>query len=500
MSKVQTRPPIIVIMGHVDHGKTTLMDYIQHTDIAAKEKGGITQTIRAFQVSYKDQLLTFVDTPGHEAFAKMRERGSQFADIILLVVAADDGVKPQTKEVIDLALRDNITLVVAINKTDLPGSDVNKVKNELAQAGVLLEGWGGDTIAVEISAKNGTGVDTLLDMLVLVSELAELKMDERKNKAVVLESYQQKGTGPETLMIVLSGKISLGDYVAGEEVYGKIRAIRNDHGDRIDEATSSMPIRVLGLESVLPSGEQVFMSKDKSSLLMSTQAAQATTSGPTEETLDFFAALSKQSQEDKTTPRLNIVLKADYVGSIEAITASLEAAKTKGVEIHIIQSNTGEVTESDVLFAKSTRSIIIGFNVSASPRVRLLTQNENVILMQYSIIYELIDDVLSAAESLIIPESREVAVGSSSIIDVFTLSNGNVVGGGIVQDGRIVRGYACYVMRGKERVYEGKVLSIRHLKEEIKDAVKGVDCGIIVQPNFAFAKNDVLTCIRIEKS
>ncbi len=504
------RPPIITIMGHVDHGKTTLMDHIKKTHIADKEAGGITQGIRAFSYSYKGKLMTFIDTPGHEAFTKMRERGSTISDIILLVVAADDGVKPQTKEVINLALHEKTPMIVAINKVDLPNADVTKVKTELATAGVMLEGWGGDTVSIEISAKTGQGVDALLDMIMLVADLEDLHEDPSQNTGIVLESYMTKTTGPESQVIIKSGSFEIGDFVIGDKSYGKVRALINDEGERVKKADVSTPIRILGLSTVLQSGEMIIGGKDKVKLeeIMSNKVTAIVDDGldtveinEIEKTpIELLDALMNQSKAADKKPVLNIVLKADVVGSIEAIKNSLENAANDAVDMRLIRTGTGEITESDVLFAKSTRAVVIGFNAQISPRIQTLASRERVIIMNYKIIYELVDDVVTAAESMIPPEIVEVYIGSGEIIDVFKLSNGSYVAGTIVKDGKVVRGYNCYVTRGGERVYEGKITSIRHFKDEVKEAAKGVECGISTLPSFEFLKGDKITCIRIEKS
>lgn len=506
--KKPSRPPIIAIMGHVDHGKTTLMDYIQKSNIAQKEVGGITQSIRAFHVPYKETSMTFIDTPGHEAFSQMRYRGSNVADIILLVVAADDGVKPQTKEVIDLALNEKTPMVVAINKTDLPTADVTKVKTELAQHGVMLEGWGGDTVAVEISAKTGKGVDSLLDILSIVAEMEELHAsdDTSRNEAVVLESYMQKNAGPESLVIVKTGRFEVGNFVVGESYYGKIRALIDDVGTRVTTAGTSMPIRILGLEKVLKSGEAIIAAADKNALhaiekIEETSPIVAASSEDMQKSaVELLDELMNKTQAQSTRPTLNIVLKVDFVGSLEAIISSLENNANEHVDIKVIKSGTGEVNEADITFAKSARAVVIAFNVSIPSRIKVLAQKEKVILMSYSIIYELIEDVVTVAESLIPPEAIEVFIGSAEIIDTFKLSNGNYVAGSIVKEGKMVRGYNCYITRGKERIYEGKITSIRHFKDEIKEAVKGNDCGISTMPNVEFSTGDKITCIRIEKS
>lgn len=508
-----SRPPIITVMGHVDHGKTTLIDYLRKSNIVDREKGGITQSIRAFSIKYKENKFTFIDTPGHEAFSQMRERGSKLTDIILLVIAADDGVKPQTKEVINLALKDNIELIVAINKVDLPNANVEKIKRELGTAGIYLEGFGGKTVFVEISAKTGQGVDNLLDMISLVSEMQEIKTNNDISAGTILESYIQKNSGPESLVVVQSGTFKVGSFVSGDEFYGKIRAIIDDTDKRILEATSSMPVRIVGLDKVLKCGEIIhaYETRQESTNTLNNnidlnldidntiEDEKESTDELEENNLNWLDTLMKESKEENSKPKLNVVLKADFAGSLEAINEMLSKNIHKDIQLNIVKSSTGEISESDIELAKSTRSIIIGFNSPLSARMKTLALREKVNVMIYGIIYELVDDLVTAAETLIPPESIEVLVGVAEVIEVFKLSNNSYVAGSLVKDGKIIKNYKCFISRSGERVCEAKITSIRHHKDEIKEALKGVECGIILDSNFEFKIGDKVSCIRIEK-
>lgn len=499
----QSRPPIVAIMGHVDHGKTTLLDIIRGSSIAQKEVGGITQHVRTFQVEHNEKKITFIDTPGHEAFSAIRRRGSQITDVILLVVAADDPLMPQAKEVIDLAKEQNIPLMVAINKVDLPNSDITRIKTELSNYGVLLEGWGGDVINVEISAKNNQNIDQLLDMILLFSDMLELKEDPSQgNTATVLESFTDQSRGNVAVCIVQNGAMHTGDFITDGTDVTRIRSLLDQEGKPLKEATASTPLTLLGFNKLVEVGNILTTNKDKK-VLTSKQHTPAETTNEiiTARSLNSEELLQQllASQTKQDIPVLSIILKADVMGSLEAIENALNNLTTEKVRIAILKSGTGPIAESDIIYAKSAKAIVLGFNVAYPKAVEDIAKNEKVVVMNYSIIYELIEDVTDAADSLIPQETQYIPIGEAKVLKAFTLSNNTHIAGSLVTSGKIVRNNHANVTRNGKQIAEGKIQSIRHLKDEVREGVSGSEYGIGITPNVAFEEGDIITCYRIEK-
>lgn len=508
-NKAQFRAPVVTIMGHVDHGKTTLLDYICKTNIADRECGGITQHVRAYQVQFEGRHITFIDTPGHEAFFAMRERGAKITDIVVLVVAADDGVMPQTKEVINLWKKMRTQLIVAINKIDAPGANIEKVKRELSMEGVLLEGYGGDIPFVEISAKNGTNVDKLLELINLIAELNELDKfsdishADFTSESIVLESSMSKSLGPIATVIVKSGQVKRGEFGVGGSIYGKIRAIIDDRNRTIDSAIESMPVKLVGIPKVLDVGEIVRtynleskareVAKEKSFNEQKKESQDKLTRSS-------LVTLFSEKEGTENIKRLNLIIVADTKGSLEAIQHSLEKIHVDGVELKIIEAHTGSVNQNDIETAKVRGGIILAFNIKIDSKVVKLAEESDVLLREYNIIYELLEDVEGAMLGLATPVQEEEIIGEGNVLQIFQLSDGKYVAGTRVTKGKIVKGYQIYVVRKSERVSEGKISSLRHNKDEVKEITAGMDCGILVEPNVELQTGDKVFCYKVVKS
>ena len=508
-AKPKFRAPVVTIMGHVDHGKTTLLDYIRHTNIAEKEFGGITQHVRAYQVEFGGRPITFIDTPGHEAFFAMRERGAKITDIVILVIAADDGVMPQTKEVISLWKKMNTQLIVAINKIDSVGADIDKVKRELATEGVLVEGYGGQIPFVEISAKKGTNIDKLLELINLIAELNELDKytDNAEvdylSESIVLESFMDKNIGPVATVIVKFGKITQGDYCVGGNIYGKIRALVNDNNQTIKEALESLPIRIVGIPKVLEVGEIVRTYSDESAARNASK--ESSFNEQREESMEKFnkstlAAFFSNEEQNKDVKKLNVIVIADAGGSLEAILNALKKIEVPETELKILESRTGAVTQSDIELAKTRSAIILAFNIKVDPKIIRIAEDSDVLIREYKIIYELFEEVEGAMLGLVAPTSEEEIVGEAEIRQVFELSNKKFVAGCRVSKNKIVKGYQAYVLRKGERVHEGKITSLKHSKDEIKEATIGTECGILIEPNSDLQTGDTLVCYKVVKA
>lgn len=499
------KPPIIGLMGHVDHGKTSLLDAIRSSNLTEKEFGGITQHISAYQVEHQGKKITFIDTPGHKAFSEMRGRGAGTTDIIVLVVAADDGVQEQTKEVISLWKESGDKLIVAINKSDKEGADPRKVKQELANNGVLVEGFGGDVPVVEVSALKKTNIDTLLDLILLVSEMEgldqvpEVENAEYIGEGVVLESRMDPSLGPVGLIIVRAGEFRRGSFVAGAGMVGKVRALIDESRNTVAVADVSQPVLVVGMPSVMSLGEIVRVFETEKSARAAAEAGASINiekEEKVEELKDDIVGQLFSCDEETEEHCLNLVIKCDTAGSLEALRSSLLRIKVEGVRLSIVRDNTGAVSEEDVSYAKTTRAIVLGFNVKVEPAAERLAKQERVVVRGYKVIYELIEEVEGAMKGLIEPETEEVEVGTARVKKTFELSDGSLVIGCIVTSGKIVRGAKVYVIRDEERVHEGVVRTLRHGKEDEREVTKDVECGVVLEPKFAEARQgDMLTCV-----
>ncbi|MDD5428255.1 MAG: translation initiation factor IF-2 [Candidatus Omnitrophica bacterium] len=495
------RPPVVTFMGHVDHGKTSLLDFIRKTRVADKEKGGITQHIGAYEVKFKNGSVTFLDTPGHEAFTAMRARGANATDIVVLVIAADDGIMPQTKEALDHARAASVQIVVAMNKCDLPGANIEKLKGQLSQIGLMPEDWGGKTIAVPVSAKTGEGVDNLLEMLLLESELLELKANPNlRARGVVIEGKLSSGQGPVATLLVKNGTLRLGDMVLTGMHYGRIKAMMDHTGKRINDAPPSKPVTILGLSGVPMAGDEFFVVKDeKKARILSTlkqdEARSKKLKLSQRVTLEDFY---KQMKEG-IAKELTIVMKGDVQGSIEALKSSLTELNTKDVKINIVHADVGNINESDIMLAVVSNAVVLGFNVKIDEGASDLAAKEGIEIKMYGIIYEAIQDIVAAMEGLLEPALKEIFVGRAQVKQVFKVTKAGTIAGSIVTKGKMVRTGVAKLIRDRNVVYEGKIASLKRFKDDVRDVNEGVECGIGLDRHDDIRAGDLIEVYSIEK-
>ncbi|EMJ7519860.1 translation initiation factor IF-2 [Providencia rettgeri] len=479
----EPRAPVVTIMGHVDHGKTSLLDYIRSTKVASGEAGGITQHIGAYHVQTDKGMITFLDTPGHAAFTSMRARGAQATDIVILVVAADDGVMPQTIEAIQHAKAAGVPIVVAVNKIDKPEADPDRVRNELSQYGVISEDWGGDTQFISVSAKKGTGIDDLLDAILLQAEVLELKaVYAGMASGVVVESYLDKGRGPVATILVQEGTLNKGDIVLCGFEYGRIRAMRNELGKEVQSAGPSMPVEILGLSSVPSAGDEATVVRDEKkarevALYRQGKFRDVKLARQQKSKLENMFA----NMEEGKVSELNIVLKTDVQGTCEAITDSLMKLSTDEVKIKIIGSGVGGITETDATLAAASNAIILGFNVRADASARRVIESESVDLRYYSVIYSLIDEIKQAMSGMLAPEYKQQIIGLAEVRDVFKSPKFGAVAGCMVTEGTIKRNNPIRVLRDNVVIYEGELESLRRFKDDVAEVRNGMECGIGVK-------------------
>ena len=493
---LKPRPPIVTIMGHVDHGKTSLLDAIRSTNVTAGEAGGITQHIGAYQVEIHGQKITFLDTPGHEAFTAMRARGAQVTDIAVIVVAADDGVMPQTIEAINHAKAANVALIIAMNKMDKPDANPDRVKQQLADHAVLVEEWGGDVPCVEVSAKQRKNIDGVLEMILLVAELLELKANpDRPAIGAVVEAELDKTRGPKATILVKNGTLKVGDVVVAGPIFGKIRAMLNDKGKPIRKADPAAPAEILGLEDVPQAGDQFLVVPDEKTarqIVMERMREHQETMEGTGARPISLDAIFNQIQEGQVK-ELNVILKADVQGSIEAIKASLERLSTDQVKVNIIHTGAGSITESDILLASASSGIIIGFNTRTEPSAKRLAESEKVDVREYNIIYNLVDDVKKALSGLLEPTIVEVVEGHAEVRQVYKLGKGETIAGCMVNDGRIIRNALARVVRGGTVVHEGRITSLKRFKDDVREVATGFECGLSIE-GFSVEVGDIVEC------
>ena len=490
------RPPVVTIMGHVDHGKTTLLDSLRKTNIVSSEAGGITQHIGAYQITLeKNQKLTFLDTPGHAAFSTMRSRGATITDIVVLVVAADDSVKPQTVEAINHAKAAKVPMIVAINKIDKPGSDPNKVRTELLQHGIIVESMSGDVLEAEISATNGTGLEKLLENIILQAELLELKSNEKRPaEGTVVEAKLDMGRGPVATVLVQKGTLKKGDiFVVGQQ-WGKVRALFNDKKETIDFAIPSTPVEVLGLNGTPEAGDilNVLPSEAKAreiSLYREKNLKNKKNTIGMGSSLDQLLAKAK---EDEKLSFLPIIVKADVRGSGEAIVQAMEKIKSDEVEVRVVHSGVGAITESDITLALSSNSIIIGFNVRANNAARESASQKNIDIRYYSVIYDLVDDITKAAEGLLSPEIRETFIGYAKIQEVFKITGVGKIAGCLVTEGHAKRDVGVRLLREDVVIHTGKLKTLKRFKDEVKEVQSGQECGMAFEAYEDIRKDDVI--------
>jgi len=495
------RSPVVVVMGHVDHGKTLLLDYIRSTNVVAGESGGITQHIGAYEVQLPEHSVTFLDTPGHEAFTAMRARGAQVTDIVVLVVASDDGVMPQTLEAIDHAKAAGVPVIVALNKSDLPAANPDKVRAELSNHGLVVEEWGGDTVAIERSAKTGEGVDKLLDMVLTQAELLELKaVAEGPARGVVVEVEKERGRGVVTTVLVQSGTLKVGDSFVVGLASGKVRALYNERGKNVDEAGPSQPVQISGLNGVPQAGDVLAVVLDDGlakeiSAKRSQQQWERQTRFQHRVTLED---LHKQIVEG-AVKELRIVIKGDVDGSVGALADALERLSTEEVKVEVIRKAVGAVTETDVLLAAASNAIIVGFHIGATVRVRELARRERVEIRLYRVIYEAVEDIRAAMEGMLEPERREVVAGTAEVRETFKVPGRGIIAGCYVLSGTVKRNAKCRVIREEMVVLEGKIDSLKRFKDDVREVQQGFECGIGVEGLIDLEQGDLIEVYDIEE-
>ncbi len=489
------RPPIVTIMGHVDHGKTTLLDYIRHTHVVDKEFGGITQHIGAYQTKYKDDLITFIDTPGHAAFTEMRARGASVTDIVIIIVAADDGVKPQTKEAIDHAKSAKVPIIVAVNKIDKPDANIDRVLTEMNEAGITPEAWGGDVPFINISAVTGEGVDLLLETILTIAEINDLKANpNRYAVGAVIESRLDKNIGGVASFLIQNGTLRIGDPVVVGTSYAKVRTMKNDRGESIAFAGPSTPVEITGLTHNPSAGDKfmAFETEAEAKRIAEKRSDLAKANAGKQKRVsldDLFASVDAGNKE------INIVLKADVRGSEEAVKNALEKVTTKDVKVNIIRSGIGAITESDVVLATASNAIIIGFNVIAGANTKELAKDKNVDIRLYTIIYKLIEDIEAAINGMLDPEYEEKILGSAEIRRIFKFSKIGNIAGSYITDGIVKNGALARVIRdGIVIASDDSIASLQREKDTVKEVKKGFECGITLSKFNDFKENDIIEC------
>ena len=492
------RAPVVTIMGHVDHGKTTLLDTIRKTNVASGEAGGITQAIGAYQISYNGKRITFIDTPGHAAFTEMRARGASVTDIVIIIVAADDGVMPQTKEAIDHAKAANVPIIVAVNKMDKPDANPERVLTEMAQNGITPEEWGGDVMFVNISAKTGMGIDDLLERILLISEIQELKANpNRYAKGTVIESKMDKNLGVVATLLIQNGTLRLGDNIVVGTAHGRVRTLKNDKGENLVEADPSMPVTITGLNESPSAGDKfmVFETEKKARNIAEQRKTneklknnKTTTSVSLD---DLFSRINSGCKE------INVVLKADVKGSEEAVKNSLLKIDVEGVKINVIRSGIGTVTESDIVLASASNAIIIGFNIRPSNKIMEYAKEKNIDIRLYNIIYKVVEEMEDAMKGELDPEYEEKVIGTAEVRKLFKFSKVGTIAGSYVTDGIIKRDAKARVIRDGVIVYDGNINSIAREKDQVKEVKQGLECGITIENFNDIKEKDIIEAYEI---
>ena len=497
-AKLKPRPPVITVLGHVDHGKTSLLDAIRVTNVTAREAGGITQHIGAYQIEHNGRKVTFLDTPGHEAFTAMRARGAQVTDVAVLVVAADDGVQPQTVEAISHVKAAKVPIVVALNKIDRPDANPDQVKAQLAEHGVTIEDYGGDTPLVPVSAKTKQGIEDLVEVIMLVADVAELKADpDRPAIGRVIEAHLDKGRGPVATVLVQTGTLERGDLVVAGTTFGKVRAMVDDKGKNIGRAEPSRPAEILGLPEVPEAGDVIRVVPDEKSAkaLVARNARERAGSATAERpaTLDEMFAQVKEGKAKE----LKLVLKADVQGSLEAIKGALAKVPQDEVALSVIHDAVGDITESDLTLAAASGAVVIGFNTKMEAPARRVADSTNVDVRQYKVIYELLDDVQKALTGLLEPEMVESTLGHAEVRQIFT-SGKTTIAGCMVVDGVVRRGAQARLLRGGTAVYDGRIATLRRIKDDVREVNAGLECGIVLENNNDVQVGDIIDCYVVQ--
>jgi translation initiation factor IF-2 len=493
-------PPVVTIMGHVDHGKTSLLDTIRKTKVAAGEAGGITQHIGAYQVEVNGKKITFLDTPGHEAFTAMRARGAQVTHIAIIVVAADDGVMPQTREAIDHAQAAKVPIIIALNKIDKANANPDHVKQQLAEIGLVIEEYGGDIICVPVSARKGTGIDDLLEMILLLAEVQDIRANpNRPATGVIIEAKLEKNTGPTATVLVQQGTLKMGDNIVVGALSGKVRAMFNDRGKRIQKAPPSLPVSILGLPEVPQAGDHLEVTPDERT---AKQLAQKVVEQRRNESAPLgqvsLDSLYTQMQEG-TVKELNVVLKCDVQGSAEAIKNALTKLGEENIKVRLIHEGIGNISETDVHLAAASKAIVIGFNVKADGAAQREAQKEGVDIRYYNVIYKLTDDIQAALVGMLEPTFREVIEGHAEVVQIFKAGKTTVIAGCRISDGKITRSSQARVLRKDEKVYEGKIGSLRRGKDDVREVVSGYECGIVLDEFTDFEIGDIIEAFTQER-
>lgn len=497
----KTRPPVVTVMGHVDHGKTSILDIIREANVAEGEAGGITQHIGAYTVNYQGKNITFVDTPGHEAFTHMRARGAKVTDIVILVVAADDGVMPQTKEAIDHARAAEVPIIVAINKIDKANAAPDKVKRELSEVGLQPEEWGGQTICVPTSAKTKEGIDSLLEMVLLQAEILELKARyEGRAEGIVIESKMDRRRGPVITGLVKKGTLKLGDCLVSGVAFGNVKAMLNDKGQPVEVAGPTEPVEILGLSDVPEAGEQfVVVEDDKIAKMVGDNRMQ-------KQRECLLAKRSKITLEDLTskmsegeTRELNLIIKTDVKGVADAVRDSLPGLSTKDVKINVLHAGVGGINESDIMLASASNAVVLGFNVVADTSARNMAEQEGIELKTYSVIYEMLDDVKKAVAGMLEPKEVEKVLGRAEVKDIFNVPKVGVVAGCIVKNGKIIRSAKVRLLRDNVIIHDGKIGSLKRFKDDVREVLQGLECGIGIENYRDIKPGDEIEAYIIEK-
>jgi translation initiation factor IF-2 len=499
-ASLSPRPPVVTILGHVDHGKTSLLDAIRDADVAGGEAGGITQHIGAYQVELKGRQITFLDTPGHAAFTAMRSRGAQGADIVILVIAADDGVMPQTKEAIAHAKAARVPIIVALNKVDKPNSNPDRVKKQLGENDLMPDDWGGNTMVIPVSAKQKQGIEDLLEAILLVADNTDIRANPKGTViGTIIEAELDKSKGPVATLLVQNGTLNTGDIVVAGNTYGRLRALFDFRGRKVQKAGPSIPVSVMGL-SELPSAGDIFkvVESEKEARLdiLERQGLNKKQSSVAKKiTLEELFSKIKAGEAKE----FNLILKADVQGSLEPIVNEINNLGTGEIKINILHAETGNISENDVLLASSSQAIVFGFSVQADVAARRLADTEGVSIRLYDIIYRLVEDVDKALKGMLAPEYTEKAIGKAVVLQVFSLSKGTKIAGSRVTDGEIRRNGKIRVTRGKDIVYEGEINSLKHEKEDVREMRNGFECGIGLKNFSDIQVGDVIDCYLLEK-
>ncbi|MGE7760621.1 translation initiation factor IF-2 [Peribacillus sp. NPDC097895] len=495
------RPAVVTIMGHVDHGKTTLLDSIRHTKVTEGEAGGITQHIGAYQVKVNDKKITFLDTPGHAAFTTMRARGAQVTDITILVVAADDGVMPQTVEAINHAKAAEVPIIVAVNKMDKEAANPDRVMQELTEHGLVSEAWGGDTIFVPISAKNGEGIDSLLEMILLVSEVEEYKANpSRKANGTVIEARLDKGRGSVATLLVQNGTLKVGDPIVIGNTFGRVRAMLNDLGRRVKDAGPSTPVEITGLNEVPQAGDRFIVFEDEKTARQvgEVRAQRQLASQRNEKSRVTLDTLFEQMKEGEIK-ELNIILKADVQGSAEAVAASLNKIEVEGAKVKIIHTGVGAITESDIILATASNAIVIGFNVRPDVNAKRAAESENVDVRLHRIIYKAIEEIESAMKGMLDPEFEEKIIGQAEVRTTFKVSKVGTIAGSYVTEGKITRDSGIRLIREGVVIYEGEIDALKRFKDDVKEVATNYECGITIKNYNDLKEGDVIEAYVMEE-